>query len=78
MSTRAADRPQGVYSPVLTPFNADLSPSVPRFVGHCRALLEQGAGLAIFGTNLRPIRSAWPKSANCWMPCWKPGCRPRA
>lgn len=40
MSTRAADRPQGVYSPVLTPFNADLSPSVPRFVGHCRALLE--------------------------------------
>lgn len=51
MSTPAADRPQGVYSPVLTPFNADLSPSVPRFVGHCRALLEQGAGLAIFGTN---------------------------
>ncbi|MCV6901862.1 MAG: dihydrodipicolinate synthase family protein, partial [Achromobacter xylosoxidans] len=51
MSTRAAPRPQGVYSPVLTPFNADLSPSVPRFVGHCRALLEQGAGLAIFGTN---------------------------
>ena len=31
MSKRAADRPQGVYSPVLTPFNADLSPSVPRF-----------------------------------------------
>ncbi|MCG2597127.1 MAG: dihydrodipicolinate synthase family protein, partial [Achromobacter sp.] len=51
MSTRAAGRPQGVYSPVLTPFNADLSPSAPRFVGHCRALLEQGAGLAIFGTN---------------------------
>ncbi|MNK14731.1 putative 2-keto-3-deoxy-galactonate aldolase YagE [compost metagenome] len=51
MSTVAADRPQGVYSPVLTPFNADLSPSTPRFVEHCRALLEQDAGLAIFGTN---------------------------
>ncbi|MBV2160716.1 dihydrodipicolinate synthase family protein [Achromobacter denitrificans] len=51
MSTAASDRPQGVYSPVLTPFNADRSPSAPRFVEHCRALLEQGAGLAIFGTN---------------------------
>lgn len=38
-------------SPVLTPFNADLSPSAPRFVKHCRWLLDQGVGLAIFGTN---------------------------
>ncbi|MGE8686659.1 MAG: dihydrodipicolinate synthase family protein [Achromobacter sp.] len=51
MSIVAPERPQGVYSPVLTPFNEDLSPSAPRFVEHCRALLEQGAGLAIFGTN---------------------------
>jgi len=40
-----------VLSPVLTPFEADLSPSVPRFVRHCRALIAQGVGLAVFGTN---------------------------
>lgn len=42
---------RGVLSPVLTPFNADGSPSVPRFVQHCRWLLKQDVGLAIFGTN---------------------------
>lgn len=51
MNATAVERPRGVYSPVLTPFNADLSPSAPRFVEHCRQLLEQGAGLAVFGTN---------------------------
>jgi len=44
-------RLDGVWSPVLTPFNADLSPSVPRMVRHCRWLLERGVGLSIFGTN---------------------------
>jgi 4-hydroxy-tetrahydrodipicolinate synthase len=42
---------RGVLSPVLTPFNQDLTPSAPRFVRHCRWLLEQGVGLAVFGTN---------------------------
>jgi 4-hydroxy-tetrahydrodipicolinate synthase len=42
---------RGVLSPVLTPFNQDLSPSAPRFIKHCRWLLDQGVGLAIFGTN---------------------------
>ncbi|WP_144151386.1 dihydrodipicolinate synthase family protein [Paraburkholderia sp. BCC1885] len=42
---------RGVLSPVLTPFNADGSPSAPRFVRHCRALLGQRVGLAAFGTN---------------------------
>jgi len=42
---------RGVLSPVLTPFEADLPPSVPRFVRHCRALVAQGVGLAVFGTN---------------------------
>jgi 4-hydroxy-tetrahydrodipicolinate synthase len=42
---------RGVLSPVLTPFDADLSPSAPRFVKHCRWLLEQGVGLSVFGTN---------------------------
>ncbi|CAM4009653.1 dihydrodipicolinate synthase family protein [Bordetella muralis] len=44
-------RLRGVLSPVLTPFNPDYTPSAPRFVAHCRNLLEQGVGLAIFGTN---------------------------
>jgi hypothetical protein len=42
---------RGVMSPVLTPFNADLTPSPTRFVKHCRWLLDQEVGLAIFGTN---------------------------
>jgi 4-hydroxy-tetrahydrodipicolinate synthase len=44
-------RLHGVMAPVLTPFEADLSPSLPRFVAHCRWLLAQGVGLSIFGTN---------------------------
>jgi 4-hydroxy-tetrahydrodipicolinate synthase len=46
-----APRLRGVLSPVLTPFDADLAPSVPRFVRHCRWLLDQGVGLSVFGTN---------------------------
>lgn len=42
---------KGVFSPVLTPFSSDLSPSTPRFIKHCRWLLKQGVGLSIFGTN---------------------------
>ncbi|MBS7777213.1 dihydrodipicolinate synthase family protein [Acidovorax sp. CCYZU-2555] len=42
---------QGVYSPVLTPFNTDLTPDPERFVRHCRWLLDQEVGLSIFGTN---------------------------
>jgi 4-hydroxy-tetrahydrodipicolinate synthase len=45
------DRLRGVLSPVLTPFNPDLSPSANGLVRHCRALVEQGVGLAVFGTN---------------------------
>lgn len=40
-----------VYAPVLTPFKADLSCNTPRFIEHCRWIVEQGAGLAVFGTN---------------------------
>ena len=49
MTTRP--RLQGVFSPVLTPFNADYSPAPDRFVKHCRWLIGQGVGLAVFGTN---------------------------
>ncbi len=47
----SAPRIQGVLSPVLTPFNADYSPATDRFLRHCRWLLDQDVGLAIFGTN---------------------------
>jgi len=44
-------RVRGVLSPVVTPFDMELRPDVRRFVRHCRWLLAQGVGLAVFGTN---------------------------
>jgi 4-hydroxy-tetrahydrodipicolinate synthase len=41
----------GVLSPVVTPFGADLAPDGERFARHCRWLLSQNVGLAVFGTN---------------------------
>lgn len=41
----------GVLSPVVTPFNGDLSPDPVRFLRQCRWLLAQDVGLAVFGTN---------------------------
>lgn len=49
--TASTPRIQGVLSPVLTPFNADYTPDAGRFIRHCRWLLAQEVGLAIFGTN---------------------------
>lgn len=40
-----------VWSPVITPFAADLSPDIERFVAHCRWLVDNEVGLAVFGTN---------------------------
>jgi 4-hydroxy-tetrahydrodipicolinate synthase len=40
-----------VLSPVVTPFDSTLRPDAVRFIRHCRWLLEQGVGLAVFGTN---------------------------
>jgi 4-hydroxy-tetrahydrodipicolinate synthase len=42
---------QGVLSPVVTPFDRELRPDGTRFIQHCRWLLEQGVGLAVFGTT---------------------------
>ena len=42
---------KGVLAPVVTPFKADLSPAPERFIAHCRWLLSQHVGLAVFGTN---------------------------
>jgi len=41
----------GVLAPVVTPFKADLAPDSERFVAHCKWLLSQNCGLAVFGTN---------------------------
>jgi len=35
---------RGVFSPVVTPFDAELRPDAQRFVRHCRWLLDQGVG----------------------------------
>ncbi|MGN6703807.1 MAG: dihydrodipicolinate synthase family protein, partial [Burkholderiaceae bacterium] len=45
------NRLTGVFSPVVTPFGADLAPDAGKLVRHCRWLLSQGVGLAVFGTN---------------------------
>src|ERR1700719_4152911 len=42
---------RGVVAPVLTPFKADLSPDTERFIAHCKWLLSQSCGLAVFGTT---------------------------
>jgi len=46
-----AQRIRGVLAPVVTPFNQDLSPDPMRFIVHCKWLLTQRCGLAVFGTN---------------------------
>jgi 4-hydroxy-tetrahydrodipicolinate synthase len=44
-------RHRGVLSPVVTPFDRDLRPDGERLARHCRWLLDNGVGLAVFGTN---------------------------
>jgi 4-hydroxy-tetrahydrodipicolinate synthase len=42
----------GIWSPALTPVDADLQPDADRFVAHARWLLDNGChGLVIFGTT---------------------------
>ena len=42
---------RGAFAPVVTPFTAELAPDPARLVRHCRWLLENDTGLAVFGTN---------------------------
>jgi 4-hydroxy-tetrahydrodipicolinate synthase len=44
-------RLRGILAPALTPFRPDLAPDAGRFIAHCRWLVDNHAGLAIFGTN---------------------------
>ena len=45
------ERIRGALAPVVTPFKPDLSPDPERLIGHCKWLLSQKCGLAVFGTN---------------------------
>ncbi len=47
----SSQRPNGVLAPVVTPFTSDLRPDAARLVRHCRWLLANDVGLAVFGTN---------------------------
>ena len=42
---------KGVLSPVVTPFDRDLKPDARRLINHCKWLLSNDVGLAVFGTN---------------------------
>lgn len=42
---------RGVLSPVVTPFDADLKPDAKRLANHCKWLISNDVGLAVFGTN---------------------------
>ena len=42
---------RGVLAPVVTPFTDTLAPDPDRLIRHCRWLLSQNCGLAVFGTN---------------------------
>ena len=48
---RSSTSPRRVLAPVVTPFSTDLRPDVARFIRHCRWLLDNDVGLAVFGTN---------------------------
>jgi 4-hydroxy-tetrahydrodipicolinate synthase len=51
-SRTTLDKLSGIWSPVLTPVDADLNPHPSRFVAHARWLLDNGChGLVIFGTT---------------------------
>lgn len=44
-------RMQGAFAPVITPFRPDYAPDPARLVAHCRWLLSNDCGLAVFSTN---------------------------
>ena len=41
----------GVLTPVVMPFDANLSPDPGRLIAQCEWLLSQNVGIAVFGTN---------------------------
>ena len=51
MANTDGARMKGVLSPVVTPFDAELRPDAARLIAHCRWLIDNNVGLALFGTN---------------------------
>jgi 4-hydroxy-tetrahydrodipicolinate synthase len=51
MTMQPASTLRGVFAPVVTPFDERLEPDPRRLRRHCRWLLDNGVGLAVFGTN---------------------------
>ena len=52
MERRETRLAKGVWAPVVTPFNADLSPDAGRLIAHTRWLLDNGChGVGLFGTT---------------------------
>ena len=47
----ATERLHAAFAPVVTPFTTELRPDAARLVRHCRWLLQNDVGLAVFGTN---------------------------
>ena len=47
----SSSRLEGVFCPVVTPFQEDLKPRPDILIKQCRWLLAQNVGLAVFGTN---------------------------
>ena len=45
------DLMNGVLAPVITPFDENLEPDARKLAAHCRWLLDNDVGLALFGTN---------------------------
>jgi len=50
-AANSSQGPRGVLAPVVTPFTSDLRSDAARLVRHCRWLLDNDVGLAVFGTN---------------------------
>ena len=42
---------KGALAPVITPFRSDYQPDAAKLIDHCRWLISQDCGLAVFGTN---------------------------
>ena len=62
----------------VTPFKADLSPDSERFIAHCKWLLSQNCGLAVFGTNSEANSLSMEERASCSTSWSRPGSIRRA
>ncbi len=52
MSSITDQKHWGIWAPVVTPFQSDLSPDPARLVAHCKTCLDQGChGIVLFGTT---------------------------